>query len=597
MRVGFRFVSVAVVAFVLALAVALGPGAASQHRGATAMGGAPLAFVDQNPPGVVYGITVMNVDGSGRHLLTRTATEETAPAWSPDGQRIAFASDSGIWVMGVDGGGRRRITSNTWDDAPAWSPDGSSIAFDRNVDLSSLNATILVASVDGTGERRITVGDTPSWSPDGETLVFARNFNGRASELFLVRMDGSGLLQLTRNDVSDTDPAWSPDGKTIAFVRDDHLFVMNADGSNARPLAGGGDFAFDEHPSWALDGSRIMFARKGDIYVVGRDGSNLRRLTNDATGSLLRRPSWAPDGSRFAYADAIDSEIWVLKGGGTRFAAITHNGADDHSPVWSPSARRIAFVSADKPDIGTARWNVFVANADGTGLRRLTHTTQADGLDPVAWAADGTRIAFTSGSGLFVVSASGTAERRLVRGDLLVPAWSPDTRKIAFGVLGSGGLRVDVVNADGTARNPLTPFLGSDLHRVDFFAIEWSPDGRHLAFSIGDDRGKSHLYVMQTDGDGRRMLSGYGEDPTWSPDGSQLAFTGSRGIWIADASGTNARQLSRDPLDATPQWSPNGKEIAYANRQSGIWITQASHGRPRLVARVPGAHDLTWSRH
>ena len=128
----------------------------------------------------------MDADGSNLTQLTYTVdTAELDPAWSPDGERIAFTWQAGdgvrsrrIYLMDADGGNKRRLTGNDWlEETPAWSPDGTRVAFivtraHEGSDLQDLD--IYVIGVDGTGQVRLTdtpgVDAFPKWSPDGERI-------------------------------------------------------------------------------------------------------------------------------------------------------------------------------------------------------------------------------------------------------------------------------------------------------------------------------------------------------------------------------------------------------------------------------------------
>lgn len=187
-----------------------------------------------------------------------------ALAWSPDGRRLAFFGGGGcgqycfnLWVMNSDGSGLRNLTPKLWAAGaesgggptfdPAWSPDGQMIAF---VGLAAGSASrspqpIYVVKADGSGLRRLTPKPmgacaAPAWSPDGRKLAFVSDRDGN-SDVYVMNANGKGQRNLTRDRGYDADPAWSPNGRTIAFIsnRDGHygVYVINADGSGQPRLA------------------------------------------------------------------------------------------------------------------------------------------------------------------------------------------------------------------------------------------------------------------------------------------------------------------------------------------------------------------------
>jgi Tol biopolymer transport system component len=224
--------------------------------------GRKVAFSLADPTnGDEWDIYVINVDGTGlTRLTTDPAFDGWRPAWSPDGQEIAFFStrddplNDEIYVMNADGSNVRRLTNNPADDAhPAWSPDGSEIAFVTNRDG---DFDIYLMNADGSNPTPLTVDpaneDWPAWSPDGTKIAFD-TFRDGDREIYTINVDGTGLMNLTNDPGFDSAPAWSPDGTKIAFISDRagplDIWIMNADGSSPVNLTNDG-FA-DFFPSWS----------------------------------------------------------------------------------------------------------------------------------------------------------------------------------------------------------------------------------------------------------------------------------------------------------------------------------------------------------
>jgi Tol biopolymer transport system component len=205
----------------------------------------------------------MNADGSDERNLTQSPAEDCAPAWSPDGSLIAFASDDNslpaLWVMAPDGSGRRQVTREVGGEYPSWSPDSRQLVFvvdtDHEPALTQVRAgwDLYVIGVDGAGTRRLTswTGNEKGadWSPTDDEIVFEAHATDRETpDLWIVSADGSGLRRLTWH--GGYAPTWSPDGGYVAFSAGGGLGIVSRDGTRRATLPTPG-LAEPVFPDWA----------------------------------------------------------------------------------------------------------------------------------------------------------------------------------------------------------------------------------------------------------------------------------------------------------------------------------------------------------
>lgn len=226
-----------------------------------------------------------------------------------------------------------------------------------------------------------------------------------------------------------------------------------------------------------------------------------------------------------------DFDIYVSDASGDGFVDLSQNDAWDTDPVFSPDGHRIAFWTDRHGDMsvghGYRNTEIYVMDADGSNVRRLTHHE--------GWDAH--------------------------------PSWSNDGRRIAFDSWRDGAGDIFVMDAaDGSGVVNLT---NTDVE--DAFPI-WSPDGRHILFATRrNPDNQLDLYVMRADGSDVRQLttSGYNIPGGWSPNGRRILFQRDNQVFVMEADGSGKTRLD---AGSVPRWSFNGRHISYSR-----------HNRPRIM--------------
>ena len=410
--------------------------------------------------------------------------------WSPDGKFIAFAGQSGIYLLSLEDSTVRRVTTAppmVQDWGPSFSPDGQKVMFVRNREIGAPDEIWAAPVSGGQGVRlfseRGRIGSAPQWSFDGRSVIFSSNRNGhpalwrvsldapdsaveireagspawdpavsrrgyrlvyerllRSVSIWQMNLSGTGDKHpyLTVSSTSDTDqgpgPQFSPDGKRLAYMSDRsgtmEIWISNSDGSNGFQLSAVGGAGT---PRWSPDSLSVAFdattPNGSKIVTMNLHGGAPLILTPDAFHSVC--PSWSHDGKWVYFASPRSGEwqVWKVPAGGGPPVQVTQHGG--HAALESPDGKYVYYAKTQmaEPEI----WRVPVNGGPETPLP-LVH--------PGTWASwqiveDGILFVGPSLGHQAVLSFYDFARQRTTTVTVLnrVPFWlgaTPDGRTVAF---------------------------------------------------------------------------------------------------------------------------------------------------------------------
>jgi len=262
-----------------------------------------------------------------------------------------------------------------------------SIVFQSNRDG---NNEIYVMNPDGSDQTRVTFDSRndqrPDISPNGQQIVFSSNRITAENpegdfEIFVMNSDGSDVRQLTFNAADDSWPRWSPNGKWIAFHSsvdgNYEIYVIRPDGTDLTRVT---DYSgLDQYPEWSPNGKQLAIRRDLELYLIDKDGSNPVQLTFTTPPAINQMASWSPDGKQLAFLSTREGypSIFVMDADGSNQINLTPRPDtvapwSSRAPGWSRNGQYIYFTGR-RPETSVNE-NIFVMNADGTGVTQLTFT-------------------------------------------------------------------------------------------------------------------------------------------------------------------------------------------------------------------------------
>ena len=464
----------------------------------------------------------------GENAINLTAgfdSNDHSPAFSPDGEKIAFASDrsgGGIFVMGATGESARRVSETGFH--PAWSPDGTKIAYCTEyvpdpygrLSVSSLWVVDLASGQ----STKIHDGDAvqPRWSPSGERLAFWAAIQGQR-DIWTIDAAGGAPVAVTQDAATDWEPFWSPDGRSIYFLSDrggsPDLWRISIDpktgAASGEPAPVTTGVAAITEGAISSDGTRVVvtaYQARGEILRLPVDPGTAQPRGDPVvlhrSGNALTQTDVSDDESWIAYRTTAPREnVFVMRTDGSMRRRLTDDGFRNRGPVWLRGNEWVLFYSNRN-----GSYEIWLVRSDGTDLRQITDAPGVDINVPLV-SPDGKRvIVIMSGSGISL--STGILDVRddwfasdtpfaPVKPDLLVDgffpwAWSPDGKRIGGQAFRNGVLTPAIYRLD-TGKLEFPELLGRASSTV--FGITWLPDGRSLLISQGA-RDSAGIWNLET---------------------------------------------------------------------------------------------------
>ncbi|MFA5034618.1 MAG: FlgD immunoglobulin-like domain containing protein [Candidatus Margulisiibacteriota bacterium] len=515
------------------------------------------------------------------------------------------------------------VGSSAWEESPAYSPDKTKIAFAKEISGKKQICVLNLANSQLTQVTTQGENKQPNWSPDGSKIAFISDRSGSV-DIWKMNLDGSIAKQLTANSAVENNPKWLPDGSKIVYASDRlgelllakwNLWEINADGSSPTQVTKDQTTFRDDDPSASPDGKKIVYdsdqTGNFDLWTINPDGSNKAKIT--ASLEAETNPTWSPDGLKIAYQNQKGIGLFDVKNNNSG-QLVSQEGATN--PSWSKDGTELLY----NDNAGNIYSQSTYAGALTGVITYPILNQKLSGLVEIKGTAldtnfEGFKIEYSLNVIPYVWIEIGHSD--IPKKDGILAAWNT-----APLIDGQYVLRLTARDKAGNSlENSLIVNLNNDNWKLTIssliqltssdawdFEPSWSPDGSKLAFS-SNRSGDYDIWVMNENGTGLANLTSnpaYDGKPSWSPDGAKIAFvsdrSGNKDIWSMNADGTNLKQLTDlTIIDTDPTWSPDGLKIVFASNRSAnfdLWVINVDGiGSPtKLTSSEADDREPSWSR-
>jgi serine/threonine protein kinase len=473
-----------------------------------------------------FDLFLKRVEGSKIINLTADSpADDIQPAYSPDGQQIAFRSEregGGIFLMGATGESPRRLTDFGFN--PAWSPDGREIAIATEGidDPRERHSQSRIFRIDvATGKKRllpVSDGVQPAWSPHSLRIAFWGIAQpGSRRVIWTVPVDGGPPVTVVDDAFYNWSPVWSPDGGFLFFASNRggsmNLWKVAIDERSGlvrtTPESVNTPSEWSALPSFSRDGNRLIYATSSsrsfvELWPFNPETGRVTGPSSEAYqgARAILSCDVSPDGEWLAlWATLPTEDLLLVRSNGSEQRPLTNDLARDRTPYWSPDGSRILFASNR-----SGKYEIWTIRPDGSDLTQITHLPDQDAF---------------------------------------YPSWSPDGKQIGFNYFLHGTALQDLT---GPLSRPRV--LPSAKGGVTFSGEAWSKDGRFLAGSLLRPDGSSNPGIVLWDLSGHtyRRLTRTGQDPMFFHGGTRVLFRETDGtIRLVDVASGEVRTVFSPP--------------------------------------------------